>query len=117
MGQPVVHFEIMGKDAKKLQAYYAELFGWKFAQPEGSPVAYGLVSREDNGGQGIGGGVGAGAPDSHVTFYVGVPDVEAALVRAVELGGKRCMGPQKIGGGTIGLFTDPEGHLIGVASS
>ena len=27
MGQPVVHFEVVGKDGGKLQ-YYAELFGW-----------------------------------------------------------------------------------------
>lgn len=117
MGQPVVHFEVMGKDAEKLQRYFGELFGWKFTQPERSPVAYGLVSAADNGGRGIGGGIGAGAPSSHVTFYVGVPNVEEALARAERLGGKRCMGPQKIGGGEIGLFTDPEGHLIGVASS
>ncbi len=29
MGQPVVHFEITGQDAKKLQAFYSELFGWE----------------------------------------------------------------------------------------
>jgi len=29
VGQPVVHFEIVGKDAEKLQAYYGELVGWK----------------------------------------------------------------------------------------
>jgi uncharacterized protein len=28
MGQPVVHFEIMGKDTDKLWGYYSELFGW-----------------------------------------------------------------------------------------
>ena len=30
MGQPVVHFEIIGKDGDKLQGYYGELFGWTF---------------------------------------------------------------------------------------
>jgi uncharacterized protein len=29
MGQPVVHFEIIGKDAKKLRSYYGDLFGWE----------------------------------------------------------------------------------------
>lgn len=29
MGQPVVHFEIIGKDGDALQRYYGELFGWK----------------------------------------------------------------------------------------
>jgi hypothetical protein len=26
MGQPVVHFEVIGKDGKKLQSFYSELF-------------------------------------------------------------------------------------------
>ena len=29
MGQAVVHFEVIGKDAAKLQSYYSELFGWE----------------------------------------------------------------------------------------
>jgi uncharacterized protein len=69
---------------------------------------------------GIGGGVGTGPEgyDGHVTFYVGVDDVEAALAKAESLGGKRMMGPDKVMEGTvIGLFTDPEGHTVGVVSS
>ena len=30
MGQPVVHFEIVGTDTKRLKSYYSELFGWEF---------------------------------------------------------------------------------------
>jgi len=53
----------------------------------------------------------------HVTFYVEVPDVEAALVQAESLGGLRVMGPDTImPGTTIAQFTDPEGHLVGVVS-
>ena len=37
MGQPVVHFEIIGGNPAELRAYYAELFGWTFH--ENSPVA------------------------------------------------------------------------------
>ncbi|MDO8793153.1 MAG: hypothetical protein Q7J25_00870 [Vicinamibacterales bacterium] len=44
MGQPVVHFEIIGRDAKKLQDYYSELFGWEIAAD--NPMNYGLVARE-----------------------------------------------------------------------
>jgi hypothetical protein len=29
MGQPIIQFEIMGKDARKLQKFYADLFNWK----------------------------------------------------------------------------------------
>jgi uncharacterized protein len=121
MGQPVVHFEIVGKDAERLQSYYSELFGWDI--DSSNPMNYGLVAREGNTdpqGIGIGGGVGP-APegyDGHVTFYVGVPDVEAALAKAESLGGSCMMGPEQVMEGTvIGLFNDPEGHVVGVVSS
>jgi uncharacterized protein len=95
MGDPVVHFEIVGKDAAKLQSYYAELFGWQI--DASNPMGYGIVPREGNTnaeGVGIGGGVGTGPEgyEGHVTFYVEVPDVEAALATAESLGGTRMMG-------------------------
>jgi predicted enzyme related to lactoylglutathione lyase len=118
MGQAVVHFEVLAKDAAKLQRYYADLFGWEI--DSNNPVNYGIVSREANvnaAGVGIGGGIGAGPEGypGHATFYVEVPDVEAALAKAESLGGSRMMGPETVMEGVeIGLFTDPEGHLIGV---
>ena len=121
MGQPVVHFEVIGKDAEKLHSYYSELFGWEVNAD--NPMKYGIVTREDNvnaDGVGIGGGVGGGPEgyDGHVTFYVEVPDVEAALAKAESLGGTRTMGPDEVMEGTvIGQFQDPEGHTIGVVSS
>jgi uncharacterized protein len=79
-----------------------------------------LTGTDDPHGVGIGGGVGAGPEgyDGHVTFYVEVPDVEAGLAKAEELGGSRMMGPDKvIEGLEIGLFTDPEGHVIGLVKT
>ena len=121
MGQPVVHFEIAAQDAAKLHGYYSELFGWQINAD--NPMNYGIVAREDNLGDdgiGIGGGI-AQAPehyDGHVTFYVQVPDVEAALAKAESLGGSRMMGPEEVMEGlVIGLFGDPEGHVIGVMTS
>lgn len=120
MGQPVVHFEVIGNDGEKLRTYYSELFGWRI--DASNPMNYGTVIREENtnsDGVGIGGGVaGYEGMDGYVTFYVEVPDVEAALVKAEELGGKRTMGPHEVGetGIVIGQFTDPEGHLIGVVT-
>ncbi len=96
MGRPVVHFEIIGTDAGKLQKCYAEMFDWEI--DASNPMGYGEVSRDGNvrdDGIGIGGGV-AGSPEGyggHVTFYVEVPDVEASLARAESLGGIRIMGP------------------------
>ncbi len=120
MGQPVVHFEIIGKDGEALWRYYSELFGWEIATD--NPMNYGMVAREGNinaDGVGIGGGIG-GYPDfeSRVTFYVEVPDVEAALAKAESLGGTRIMGPDKIMDQVeLGQFADPEGHVIGVVKT
>jgi predicted enzyme related to lactoylglutathione lyase len=118
MGQPVVHFEIIGKDGERLQSYYSDLFGWKIDAD--NPMNYGMVAREGNTnpeGVGIGGGIGRGPEgyEGHVMFYIEVPDVEAALAKAESLGGKRMMGPETLMDQIeLGHFTDPEGHLVGV---
>jgi len=125
MADPVVHFEIIGKDAAHLRSYYKELFGWdadtdSAVVPEVSaPGNYGFiekVSTED--GTGIPGGIGGGTGyDSHTVFYVGVENVKAALKKAESLGGGIVMGPvERPGGGlVVGHFRDPEGNLIGLA--
>jgi uncharacterized protein len=121
VGQPVVHFEIIGQDADRLRGYYSDLFGWEI--DANNPANYGIVQREgntDGDGVGIGGGVGKGPEGyaGHVTFYVGVPDVEAALAKAESLGGTRMMGPEEpMEGVEIGLFNDPEGHTVGVVKT
>ncbi len=121
MGQPVVHFEVIGKDGARLQSYYSALFGWEIDAD--NPMGYGAIQREGNvnaEGVGIGGGV-AGGPEGyagHVTFYVEVPDVEAALAKAESLGGSRVMGPDKVMEGIeIGQFKDPEGHVVGLVKT
>jgi uncharacterized protein len=131
MGHPVVHFEIIGTNPAALREYYGELFGWQF--DTSGPVA-GAVSEAGNygftdtgagdtggdtgGGVGIPGGVGGGAAyESHVLFYVGVPDVEAALRKAESLGGTRHIDPERAPGRdlVVAQFTDPEGNLVGLA--
>ncbi|HEX3733953.1 MAG TPA: VOC family protein [Solirubrobacterales bacterium] len=121
MGQPVVHFEVVGKDGDKLKGYYAEMFGWEI--DSNNPMNYGLIDREANlnsAGMGIGGGIGQGPEgyDGHVTFYVEVPDVEAALAKAESLGGARVMGPHKLNDElTLGQFLDPEGNVVGLTGA
>jgi hypothetical protein len=119
MGHPVVHFEVIGKDGDALRSFYSELFEWEIDAD--NPLGYGTVAREGNtnhDGAGIGGGVAGGPPgyEGHLTFYVEVPDVEAALAEAERLGGTRRMGPDEVPGAglEIGHFADPEGHLVGV---
>jgi predicted enzyme related to lactoylglutathione lyase len=118
MSRPVVHFEIVGARPAQLRQYYGDLFGWQYDVGDAStdevsqPGEYGFVGDED----GINGGVCGGAGFTpRVLFYVGVPDVEAALGMAESLGGTRVMGPARQGAFAVGHLTDPEGNLIGVA--
>ncbi|WP_326946827.1 VOC family protein [Amycolatopsis sp. NBC_01307] len=119
MASPVVHFEIIGTDPARLRGYYGELFGWEFdtsgpvSDQVSEPGEYGFVETD-----GIPGGVGGGASFARQTvFYVGVPDVAAALEQAERLGGTRRMGPDRAPGRdlVVAHFTDPEGNLIGLA--
>jgi uncharacterized protein len=124
VGQPVVHFEIIGSDPAQLRSYYGELFGWEFqvgdatTEAVSQPGNYGFVEAATTGDE-INGGVGGGdGYERRVLFYVGVPNVEAALQKAESLGGKRQMGPEGTPGTlVVGQFTDPEGNLIGVAGT
>ncbi len=110
MGNPVVHFEIMGTDAARTQAFYRELFGWRINAD--NEFNYGLVDKEEGG---IGGGVGA-TPEGRpvVTVYVQVPDPQAALDKAVALGAAVAMPVTEMPMVTMALFTDPDGNLVGI---
>jgi uncharacterized protein len=119
MGYPVIHFEVTGQEGAKLAHFFSELFGWQIDTD--NPLNYGTVERDGNvtsDGVGIGGGVGQAQPGSpgQVTFYVGVPDVEASLAKAASLGGRRVFGPAEVPGTPIvlGQLADPEGHVIGL---
>jgi predicted enzyme related to lactoylglutathione lyase len=126
MGQPVIHFEIIGKNPEALRSYYGELFGWEFdtsspvSAAVSEPTNYGFIEPDTaSDGIGIPGGVGGGAAyDGRAIFYVGVSDIEAALQKAESLGGTRTLGPEPAPTGlVVGHFTDPEGNLIGLAAT
>lgn len=113
MAAPVVHFEVLGKDGEKLQKFYGDLFDWKINTD--NPMNYGLVEAAGEGS--IGGGVGPsqeGQP-GHVTFYVGVPDINATLAKAESMGGKTVVPETEIPDMvTFALFADPEGNVVGL---
>ena len=116
MPNPVTHFEIIGKDAKKTQAFYANLFGWKI--DANNPMEYGIVEAQD--GRGTGGGVAGAQPgnNGYVTLYVEVENPQAYLDKAVSLGGKVVMPVTTLPGMvTFAQFTDPDGNLIGIAAA
>ena len=108
---PVVHWEIGARNAPEQGAFLQKMFGWEII-PAGPD--YWLVPNQDGG---IGGGILQVADEvpSYLTFYVQVEDLEKAVERAVELGGKDVMGPMVVPGvGRFAMFADPEGHVLGV---
>lgn len=113
MPNPVVHFEIIAKDnAKALQSFYSQLFGWQV--DANNPMDYGMVSPDSE--RGIPGGIGPamGGPQ-RVTVYVEVDDLQAYLDKAEALGGKTLMEPSDVPGGPrLAMFQDPEGNITGL---
>ncbi len=118
MGRQIGHFEIIGKDAGKLHSFYRELFDWEVGPDLGAQ--YGHYALVDQKSAGLGGGIGqamAEAADgkTYVTVYVAVPDPQAALDKAVALGGTVMMPVMTVMEGvTIALFADPSGNPIGL---
>ena len=77
-----------GKDPAALRSFYREIFDWEIGPPMPPEAGnYAIVSGV--GERGIGGGIGGGTEgyDGHVTFYVAVDELEAALKKAQSLGG------------------------------
>lgn len=116
MGDPVVHFEVVGKDLQALQSFYKDAFDWQVEQYLDTPYAMAHPGGEGSINGGIGYAMDGGA--GHVTFYVAVPDLEAALSKIESLGGTTVMEPSEVPEGpSIAMFTDPEGHLVGLVKA
>jgi predicted enzyme related to lactoylglutathione lyase len=111
MGAPVVHFEIYGKDASKLQSFYADLFGWEVHAD--NPMNYGIVHTNADD-EGIGGGITEG--DARVNIVVDVDDLQKYLDKAVSMGGEVVTPvtviPDMV---TWAEFRDPAGNVIGIS--
>jgi predicted enzyme related to lactoylglutathione lyase len=113
MGRPVVHFEIGCRDRARTSDFYSNLFGWQI-------TAAGPASNIQTGSpQGISGHITSlgHEPQHYTMFYVDVEDVQAALDKATELGGKTLVRPITIPAGTFAWFADPDGNMIGLMKS
>jgi predicted enzyme related to lactoylglutathione lyase len=112
VGDPVVHFEIGGKNAERTRAFYSELFGWDIGTDE---AGYRLVdTRSDIG---IRGGMMLTPPEvpPYLTVYVAVDDLAKYLKRAEELGGSTVLGPMPVRGiGAFAMLGDPDGNIVGL---
>jgi len=115
MPNKVVHFEMAGGDGKKLQEFYSSAFGWKISVD--NPMNYGMVDPSDAG---VAGGVSPAGPEGspHITVYIEVDDLQAALDKIEKLGGKTVNPPMEVPGGpALAHFSDPEGNFIGLVKA
>ena len=116
MGNPIVHFELMGPDGEAQKSFYAGIFDWKIEAVEGSEQYF----MTDTGEGQMGGAVGKGSEEipQYVTIYVQVDDIEATLEKIEDSGGKTILPrteiPEMV---TYALFADPAGNMVGLVEA
>jgi hypothetical protein len=105
MQSPVVHFDIAGPGESEQHHFYAGLLGW---QVDAKGPGYALVRTPDGGPD----GALIEADRAAVTIGIAVADLDAALTRAVELGGSVLMPRTDNGWVVKAQVTDPAGNIL-----
>ncbi len=104
-----VWFELVSRDAKKAQAFYGEVLGWKVEPFPMGDFTYEMIHAGDT----MIGGYAAPKSDrqpSHWISYVSVEDVDATAKAATANGGKVVEAPSEIpGAGRMARIADPQG--------
>jgi predicted enzyme related to lactoylglutathione lyase len=119
-----VHFEIHAADPERVKAFYENLFDWKIERWGEQP--YWLVKTGD--GPGIDGGIVrrmGPAPDPMdptpviaSVCTIDVPDVDAYVARAVELGGVVALPKMPIPGvGWLAYCKDTDANIFGMMTA
>ena len=115
MANPVVHFEIGGRDVEKLIEFYADAFEWDIM-----PLGDELYIADPGSDKGIQGHLFQATEETgsanNVIIYVQVDDIQGSLEKVENLGGKILIPPQEIPGNAshFAMFLDPNGNKIGL---
>ena len=108
--------ELGTKDLGSAKNFYTQLFGWELKESDAAGMVYNeiMVKGKPSGGLYQMGPEYGDAP-SHWMPYVAVDDVEAAVKRVEELGGKVCVPPTDIPNtGRFSVITDPTGATLSI---
>jgi predicted enzyme related to lactoylglutathione lyase len=121
MDGQVVHFEIPADDVERARGFYRDAFGWRIdPMPE---MDYTMVSTTPSGPDGMptepgainGGMMPRQGPVTSPVITVNVDDVDAALAKLEQLGGKTITGRQAVADmGFSAYFQDTEGNVVGL---
>jgi hypothetical protein len=111
--QTIVHFEIPAKDVRKLSAFYARCFGWKFTSTHTPGLEYWLISTGPRG-RSVGGGMYSKTdPQDVPRNFIHVAKIDPAIKKFKAAGGKEVVGKMEVPGmGWSFIGADPEGNLI-----
>jgi predicted enzyme related to lactoylglutathione lyase len=115
----IVHFDVPVDDINRAKKFYIELFEWKIERMPGEMEYYGILTKDEKGKEGIGGGMGLrGDPSQKITNYFGVSSIDAYSKKTEELGGKIIMPKTKIPGyGYLAICLDTENNAFGLWES
>jgi len=113
----VVWRDLTVPNASEIKDFYAAVVGWKTApHPMGDYDDYNIFvpsTDEVVGGVCHARGENAKIPP-YWLIYVAVENVEAAVAKCLELGGKVIDGPRKMGEGSFAVIQDPAGGVLGI---
>jgi len=112
----IVHFDVPAEDLKRAKIFYEKLFEWKIEPVPGPMEYYNIVTKDENGKEGIGGGMGKrGQPEQKITNYIGVSSIDEYVKKVQDLGGRIIMPKTTIPGfGYLATFLDSEGNTLGL---
>jgi uncharacterized protein len=122
MPQPVVHFELPADDVERARTFYRDAFGWNVTTvPDMDYTLLGTATTTDDMGRPtaageINGGMFARTEDlTQPLITIAVEDIDAALTKVEQCGGKTLRGRQAVGDmGFTGYFSDSEGTVVGL---
>ncbi|HMD56433.1 MAG TPA: VOC family protein [Solirubrobacteraceae bacterium] len=103
--------ELASPDPAGSSSFYGGLFGWRTEPFEGADSPYLSIRNGDANAGGIHTLPAAGAPPGWLVYF-GAQDVEQALGRLAELGGRAIDAPREIAVGRIAVAADPQGAVF-----
>jgi uncharacterized protein len=107
--------DLMSPDIPAASDFYRALFGWEVTEIEGAAGQYWSITNDGR----INGGIMATPEGGHPVWnlYFAVEDVDAAVAKAGELGGRTLAGPMDVPNGTrFAVLGDPSGAVFSVAA-
>jgi len=119
---PVVHFEMPAEDRKRMAQFYTKAFGWQTEMhgPDmGDYVSVTTTESDDNGPK-TPGAINGGFfpkkedwPAQYPSVVIAVDDIEVAMDKVSDAGGKVLGEPMEIPGiGQYVSFSDTEGNRV-----